>query len=80
MEALIKSIPTDTSGRWVSVEDLPKLGEAIIKHIIDKIEYELEIAHAMGDDYCVATLQALAIEILDDFDIELQDDMDTESE
>ncbi len=46
-----------------------QFGEAIVKHILDKIEKEIDQAYRQEEHYAMSTLQALAMEILDDFDM-----------
>ena len=50
-----------------------KFGELIVQRIIEKIEEEIEVAYAQGEDWTAATLQALAIDILDEFVMEIPD-------
>ena len=51
-----------------------QFGEAIVKQILARIEKEIELAYDQDEPYAAATLEALAIEILDDFDMEIQDE------
>jgi hypothetical protein len=48
-----------------------KFGEAVVKHIIKRMEEEINLALEQQQGHTWATLQALVIQILDDFDIEL---------
>lgn len=43
----------------------------IIEHILLKLENEIALAYEQEQDWTAATLEALALEILDDFDMEL---------
>jgi hypothetical protein len=51
-----------------------KFGESIVLQILDRIEEEIALAYEAEDIATGATLQALAIQILDDFDMELDDE------
>jgi len=51
-----------------------KFGEEVVRRVIRRIEDEIDVAFNQGEGYAAATLQALVIEILDDFDLELDDD------
>lgn len=51
-----------------------RFGEAVVKRVVERIERECEEADAQGELYALAALQALALGILDDFDMELEDD------
>ena len=51
-----------------------QFGEAVVKQILARIEKEIELAYDQDEPYAAATLEALAIEILDDFDMEIQDE------
>jgi len=48
-----------------------RFGEMVVKRIVNRIENEIGIAFDHDEVYAAATLQALVIEILDDFDMEL---------
>lgn len=50
-----------------------KLAELIVKHILEKMEKEIEHAYEVSDISTAATLQALSLDILDDFDMEIPD-------
>lgn len=51
-----------------------RFGEAVVKRIVNRIENEIDIAFNQDEAYAAATLQALVIEILDDFDLEIFED------
>lgn len=53
-----------------------QFGESIVLRILERIEAEIEHAYEVEDIGTAATLQALAIEILDDFDMEIPEDDD----
>ena len=57
-----------------------QFGEAIVKQILARIEQEFQAAEDQGEMYALATLQALAIQILDDFDMEVEEDWDAAAE
>ena len=59
-----------------------KFGEAIVQHIVAKLDEEVSLALEQQQGHTWATLQALVIQILDDFDMELppDDDWDAEGE
>ena len=59
-----------------------KFGEAIVLKIMERIEAEIGTAIDQDELYAAATLQALALVILDDFDMEVpgDDDWDAEGE
>ena len=50
---------------------LKDFGERIVKHIIKRIDYEIDIAYAQNQQWTAATLQSLSLEILEDFDMEI---------
>ena len=51
-----------------------RFGEEVVKRIVNRIEHEIGIAFNQNEVYATATLQALVIEILNDFDLEIFDD------
>ena len=51
-----------------------KFAKLIIKHILLKMESEIALAYEQDQPWTAATLEALALEILDDFDMEIKDD------
>jgi hypothetical protein len=51
-----------------------RFGEEVVKRIVNRIENEIDIAFNQNEVYATATLQALVIEILNDFDLEIFDD------
>lgn len=51
-----------------------RFGEEVVKRIVNRIENEINIAFNQDEVYAAATLQALVIEILDDFDLEIFED------
>lgn len=55
-------------------EALEKFSELIVKHILLKIENEIELAYNQEKMWTAATLEALALEILNDFDMEISDE------
>jgi hypothetical protein len=59
-----------------------KFGEAIVQHIAAKLNEEATLAFEQQQGHTWATLQALVIQILDDFDMELPpgDDWDAAAE
>ena len=50
---------------------LKDFGERIVKHIISKMDAEIELAYEQEQEWTAATLQALSLEILEDFDMEI---------
>lgn len=59
---------------------LKDFGERIIKHILAKMDTEIGLAYEQEENWTAATLEALALEILDDFDMEIDLDEDGEPE
>ena len=59
---------------------IKKFAELIVKHIVEKIEYEAELAWAQDQGWTNSTLLALSLEILEDFDMEMDLDVDQEEE
>ena len=57
--------------------DIEKFAELIVKHILLKMESEIALAYEQDQSWTAATLEALALEILDDFDMEIKDDEST---
>ena len=50
-----------------------KFGEAIVKHIVKKIDQEAEIAHAQHQAWTQSVLLSLSLDILDDFEMEIEE-------
>lgn len=48
-----------------------KFAELILLHVLKRIEDEIGTAYDLGDVNTAATLEGLALTILDDFDMEL---------
>ena len=59
---------------------LKDFGERIVKHILEKMDTEIGLAYEQEENWTAATLEALALEILDDFDMEIDLDEDGEPE
>ena len=59
-----------------------KFAEAIVFRIMERIDTEIGTALDQDEAYAAATLQALALTILDEFDMEVpgDDDWDAEAE
>lgn len=59
-----------------------QFGESIVLKILERIEGEIALAYEAEDIATGATLQALTLQILKDFDMEMpvQDDWDAEAE
>ena len=59
-----------------------RFAEAIVFHIMEHIDAEIGIAMDHDEAYAAATLEALALTILDEFDMEVpaNDDWDAEAE
>ena len=57
-----------------------QFGEAVVKHIVNRIEEEIDLALEQQQGHTWATLQALVIQILDDFDMEVEEDWDAAAE
>ena len=51
-----------------------QFGELIVRKIVERIEAEMNLAWDQNETYAGATLSALALTILDDFDMALSDD------
>ena len=51
-----------------------KFGESIVLRILERIEHEIEQAYKYEQTYAIASLEALAIEILDEFEMEITDE------
>ena len=51
-----------------------RFAQAIVERILERIETEIDLAYEHSEPYASATLEAMAIEILDDFDMELPKD------
>ena len=51
-----------------------RFAELIVKQILLKMESEIALAYEQDQSWTAATLEALALEILDDFDMEIKDD------
>ena len=54
--------------------NLPQFAQLIVEHILAKMDDEIGLAHEQDQAWTAATLEALALEILDDFDMELPED------
>jgi hypothetical protein len=55
-----------------------KFGEEIIKHVMHFIEREIVVAYEQKENWTAATLEALALEILNEFDMEIDSKDDIE--
>jgi hypothetical protein len=51
-----------------------QFGEAVVKHIVKRMEEEIDLALEQQQGHTWSTLQALVIQILDDFDMEIKDE------
>ena len=51
-----------------------QFGELIVRKIVERIEKEIDTAWDQEQIYATSTLQALVLEILDDFDMEMPND------
>ena len=51
-----------------------KFGESVVLKILERIEHEIEQAYKYEQTYAIASLEALAIEILDEFEMEITDE------
>lgn len=47
------------------------LAKVVVEHILEKIDTEIGLAYDQDQPWTAATLEALALEILDDFDMEI---------
>ena len=61
----------------VTDKEISFFAELIVKHILLKMESEIALAYEQDQSWTAATLEALALEILDDFDMEIKDDEST---
>ena len=54
------------------------LAQAVVEHIVKKIDAEVDLAYEQDEAWTASTLQALSLDILDEFDMELdlEDDKD----
>ena len=58
-----------------------QFGELIVRKIVERIEAEMNLAWDQNETYAGATLSALVLTILDDFDMAMpDDDWDAEEE
>ena len=73
------SIPQGTLSvdAWIETYN-QEFAKLVIEHIIGKIEQESEIAWSHEQGYAHATLVALGLEILEDFDMEMPNNQDLE--
>lgn len=71
IKELILKAGTDVSGKWLSIDNAEKFAELIVKECLDFVES----AAAQSDDgsETQALLLACALDILDHFDIELDE-------
>ena len=51
-----------------------QFAEQLVKHIVAKIEQEAETAWAHNDGHSYAALSALALKLLDEFDLEMPEE------
>lgn len=51
-----------------------RFGELIVQRMIEMLDKEIELAYEVEDIATAATLQALALTILDEFDMEMPKD------
>ena len=51
-----------------------EFAELIVRHVIDRMEAEMNLANNQGEHWTASVLSALQLEILEDFDMELHDE------
>lgn len=83
MNKQIKKLAADARGQMVvltTVDDeqwkqheefVEKFAQLVVEHVLERLEHEIDHAYEVGDINTAATLQALALNILDDFDMEI---------
>jgi hypothetical protein len=73
LRELILKAGTDVSGKWLSIDNAEKFAELIVKECLDFVES----AAAQSDDgsETQSLLLACALDILDHFDIELDESL-----
>lgn len=72
LQATMGTADFDVGSYYVATPDkMQKFAELIVTRILDKVEAEIELADNNEQHYAMSTLQALALDILDEFDMEL---------
>jgi len=72
LQATMGTADFDNGRYYVATPDkMQKFAELIVTRILDKVEAEIELADNNEQHYAMSTLQALALDILDEFDMEL---------
>jgi hypothetical protein len=72
LQAKMGTADFDAGSYYVATPDkMQKFAELIVTRILDKVEAEIELADNNEQHYAMSTLQALALDILDEFDMEL---------
>jgi len=69
---LIAVIGTDVSGKWIAVEKIDQVVKTVVKECLDFIEDSA--AGEPDNSEAQAALMACALDILEHFDMELDDD------
>jgi hypothetical protein len=73
---LVHEIGTDVSGKWMGIDNVENLVRLVVERILDKMETEIELAYTQDQTWTASTLEALALEILDDFDMDLSNEQE----
>ena len=74
MTPLVKQLAEQARIAMVSEPRLQEFAELIVQHCLEHIECEIESALDQDQHYATATLQAISLGILDEFDMELSED------
>lgn len=73
---LVQEVGTDISGKWMGIDNVENLVELVVERILDKMETEIELAYTQDQIWTASTLEALALGILDDFDMDLNNEQE----
>ena len=65
-------VQVDGHWRYASGDEYDqRFCQLIVERILERVEKEIAVAYDQDEQWTAATLEALALEILDDFDMEL---------
>lgn len=74
MTPLVRQLAEQARIAMASEARLQEFAELIVQHCLEHIECEIESAIDQDQRYAAATLQAISLGILDEFDMELSEE------
>lgn len=76
MNKLLNNLQTQATYNIMGVPqvDQKQFAALIVRHVIDRMEAETQLAVNQNDHWTASVLAALQLEILEDFDMEIRDE------